>query len=188
MEKGERIALRRDVRVVEIPQGTEATLPEGASVTVVQTLGGNVTVSGGPPHSAPGQLYRVEAEDLDALGVEPKPGRTRAGRALPLAPVDEDRVWQELRTIFDPEIPVNLVELGLIYRMDLAAGAEGKRIEVDMTLTAPGCGMADVLKRDVEKKLAAIPGVEDVQVEVVFDPPWTRDRMSEAAKLTLGMF
>ncbi len=189
LERGERIDLRREVAAIAIPQGSEERLPAGVEATVVQTLGGHVTVSVGPPHGPPGgQLYRIEERDTDALGLEPASREpARGGRALPLAPVTEEQVRDVLRTIYDPEIPVNVVELGLIYRVELVPAPGGERVEVDMTLTAPGCGMADVLRRDVEQKLAALPGVAEAAVQVVFDPPWTRDRMSEGARLALGL-
>jgi probable FeS assembly SUF system protein SufT len=174
------VALSRAVDAVEIPAGTLTTLPAGSPVTITQTLGGNFTVAAGPY----GMLYRINAKDADALG-----------REVPVAPAgdaptstDEEGVRKVLRTIYDPEIPVNIVDLGLVYGVDLAPLPEGgQKVHIQMTLTAPGCGMSGVLKSDAEQKLAALPGVKDVDVEIVWDPPWSRDRMSDAAKLQLGM-
>ena len=167
--------LARDVPAVEIPAGIETSLVEGTPVMITQTLGGNFTVV-----DDYGRLYRIQGRDADALGEEIPP---EAREKDPAKPADEEMLWAELRTIFDPEIPVNVVELGLVYRCEL----QGQEAQIDMTLTAPGCGMSDVLKRDVETKLAALPGVDQVTVEIVWDPPWDMTKMSEAAKLQLGM-
>lgn len=191
------VALSRSVDAVEIPAGTTTTLPTGMGVTITQTLGGNFTVAAGPY----GMLYRIAAKDADALGREPPKAAAPVATAPAAAgpPADEKAVWDVLKTIFDPEIPVNVVDLGLVYAVRLvplpaiqpdsgrAVGADGLRLEIDMTLTAPGCGMAGVLKTDVEAKLAALPAVKEVKVEIVWEPPWSREKMSEAAKLQLGM-
>lgn len=179
------VALSRSVDAVEIPAGTVTTLPTGSPVTITQTLGGNFTVAAGPY----GMLYRIAAKDADALGRtvpvearEPEPG------AAPTV-TDDQAVWKLLRTIYDPEIPVNVVDLGLVYGVTVAPVPEtdGLKVHIQMTLTAPGCGMSGVLKSDAETKVGALPGVKDVDVEIVWDPPWDRDKMSEAAKLQLGM-
>lgn len=179
------VALSRSVDAVEIPAGTTTTLPTGMGVTITQTLGGNFTVAAGPY----GMLYRIAAKDADALGREPPKAAAPVASAPAAAgpPADEKAVWDVLRTIFDPEIPVNVVDLGLVYAVRLVPIADGLRLEIDMTLTAPGCGMAGVLKTDVEAKLAALPAVKEVKVEIVWEPPWSREKMSEAAKLQLGM-
>jgi probable FeS assembly SUF system protein SufT len=179
------VALSRSVDAVEIPAGTTTTLPAGMGVTITQTLGGNFTVAAGPY----GMLYRIAAKDADALGREPPKAAAPVASAPAAAgpPADEKAVWDVLKTIFDPEIPVNVVDLGLVYAVRLVPIADGLRLEIDMTLTAPGCGMAGVLKTDVEAKLAALPAVKEVKVEIVWEPPWSREKMSEAAKLQLGM-
>jgi probable FeS assembly SUF system protein SufT len=129
----------------------------------------------------------VEAKDADAIGQSYDPSQSIAG-ADPDAPYDEARVWDQLRTVYDPEIPVNIVDLGLVYECKSEALPEGgHRVKVKLTMTAPGCGMGDIIKRDAEQKIAAVPGVREAHVEVVFDPPWTMDRMSEAVRLQLGL-
>ena len=179
------VALSRSVDAVEIPAGTTTTLPTGMGVTITQTLGGNFTVAAGPY----GMLYRIAAKDADALGREPPKAAAPVASAPAAAgpPADEKAVWDVLKTIFDPEIPVNVVDLGLVYAVRLVPISDGLRLEIDMTLTVPGCGMAGVLKTDVEAKLAALPAVKEVKVEIVWEPPWSREKMSEAAKLQLGM-
>jgi probable FeS assembly SUF system protein SufT len=135
-----------------------------------------------------GQMYRIDGKDADALGLQ-------AGTGEP-APVDtrefnEQMVWDVLKSVYDPEIPVNIVDLGLIYSCNIAPASEtepdGKRIDIQMSMTAPGCGMGNVLKADVESRLSRLPTVEAVNVEVVFEPPWDMSRMSEAARLQLGL-
>ncbi|MGA7884974.1 MAG: putative Fe-S cluster assembly protein SufT [Acidobacteriaceae bacterium] len=169
------VALKRDCAAVAIPAGTKQVLPAGTSVRVTQAMGGSYTVS------AQGALYRIEAQDADALGVS-----VEAEKGAP-ATFSERMVWDQLKTVYDPEIPVNIVDLGLIYACEIGETEGGeKKIEVQMSLTAPGCGMSDVLKADVEQKLRRLPEVKEVRVQVVFDPPWSPARMSEAAKLQLG--
>lgn len=178
------VALSRAVDAVEIPAGTTVRLPAGSPVTITQTLGGNFTVAGGPY----GMLYRIAARDADALGREVPPEGQAPESGAEGAVTDEQAVWNVLRTIFDPEIPVNIVDLGLVYEVFVTpAVAEGVNIHIQMTLTAPGCGMSGVLKADADQKLGELPGVKDVDVEIVWDPPWDRDKMSDAAKLHLGM-
>jgi probable FeS assembly SUF system protein SufT len=175
----EQITLRRPCEVLEIPSGVRHLLPMGTAVRVSQSLGDSCTVT-----TAQGNRYRVDGRDADALGLAVK---QTASAAQP-GTFTEEAVWGELRTVFDPEIPVNIVDLGLIYSCVIAPLHDsGNRIEIKMTLTAPGCGMAGVLKEDVERKLSHLPGVKEVSVEVVFDPPWEPGRMSEAAKLQLGL-
>jgi probable FeS assembly SUF system protein SufT len=149
-------------------------------VTIAQTLGGHFTVT-----TEDGALLRIADKDADA------PGERAPAAAAPApiieGPFEEERVWEQLRTVFDPEIPVNLVDLGLIYRCQAAPLPEGdQRVEIAMSMTAPGCGMGDVLKEDVRRKVQSVPGVREVQVEVVWDPPWDASRMSDAARLQLG--
>jgi len=169
------VALKRDCAAVAIPAGTKQILPTGTLVRITQAMGGSYTVS------AQGALYRIEAQDADALGAS-----AEAQQHAP-ATFSERMVWDQLKTVYDPEIPVNIVDLGLIYACEIGdTEGGGKKIDVQMSLTAPGCGMSDVLKADVEQKLRRLPEVKDVRVQVVFDPPWSPARMTEAAKLQLG--
>ena len=178
METNTKIKLTRQCPAIGIPNGVPETLPQGSTVRVVQSLGGSYTVT-----DQRGYMFRIDAQDADALGLSPQAGAKPAEQQS----FNEQAVWDQLKTIFDPEIPVNVVELGLIYDCDISDLEQGgKRIDIEMTLTAPGCGMSDVLKADVESKLSRLPGVKEVHVDVVFNPPWTPARMSEAAKLQLG--
>lgn len=183
MIPNERITLSRDCPTVEIPSGTAKVLPSGTSVRLINSRGGSYTVA-----SDMGALYRVDGKDADAIGQTPAAGPEGPASAGPLT---EKTVAAQLRTVFDPEIPVNILDLGLVYACKItplgnAPGATN-RIDVKMTMTAPGCGMANVLKDDVEKKLASLPGVSEVNIEIVFDPPWNQSFMSEAARLQLGL-
>jgi probable FeS assembly SUF system protein SufT len=170
------VTLKRDCAAIAIPAGTSQLLPAGTTVRITQAAGTSYTVS------ASGMLYRIEGTDADALGLSGPAAETHTPPTF-----SERMVWDQLKTVYDPEIPVNIVDLGLIYSCDIADDEQGgKKIDVAMSLTAPGCGMSDVLKADVEKKLARLPEVKEVRVQVVFDPPWSPGRMSEAAKLQLG--
>jgi probable FeS assembly SUF system protein SufT len=155
-------------------------LPAGSLVRISQFLGTGYTVV-----SDIGYMCRIEASDADALGLTPAQTTESAASQ---GPFNDQAVWDQLKTIYDPEIPVNIVELGLIYSCDITSLNDGgKKIDIKMTMTAPGCGMGNVLKADVERKLAGLPEVKEVTVQVVFDPPWHPGRMSEAAKLQLGL-
>lgn len=173
-----RVVLSRDCPATRIPGGEPAVLSAGTAVQITQTLGGHFTVTADTKG-----LFRIAEQDADALGLSrPAPPPPPAQGEF-----EEERVWEELRTVFDPEIPVNLVDLGLIYScrpVPLPGG--GYRVEIEMSMTAPGCGMGDVLKEDVRRKVQALPGVREVRVEVVWEPPWDPGRMSDAAKLQLG--
>ena len=172
------IILARDCEATRIPSGASVVLPAGTRVTITQTLGGNFTVT-----TEDGALLRIADKDADALGA---PAAAAPGPMVE-GPFEEERVWEQLRTVFDPEIPVNLVDLGLIYRCQAVPLPEGgQRVEIAMSMTAPGCGMGDVLKEDVRRKVQSVPGVREVEVEVVWDPPWDAGRMSDAARLQLG--
>jgi probable FeS assembly SUF system protein SufT len=168
--------VHRECRAVRIPEGTPAVLSKGTRVRITQALGNSYTVA-----TERGYLFRVESQDADALGKAP-------GEALaePAEASLEDRIWARLRTCYDPEIPINIVDLGLVYSCELLD--EGRRVEIKMTLTAPGCGMGPVLAKDVQKGIESLPEVETADVEVVFDPPWDQKMMSEAARLELGLF
>lgn len=176
----EPITFERDCEVVLIPDGYAITALVGTRGHITQVLGGNFTVQ-----LDTGRLVRVAAADADAIGREVV---TDAGVPED-AELTEELLWQQLKRIFDPEIPVNVVDLGLIYRVHLTETETGSGwVQVEMTLTAPGCGMGQVLADDVETTMKAIPGVEKVEVDVVFDPPWSPDAMTEEARLELGMF
>ncbi|PJK11343.1 putative Fe-S cluster assembly protein SufT [Lysobacteraceae bacterium NML120232] len=176
----EPVRFERDCPVVLVPSGEEVTLPAGSVGYITQALGGSFTVF------VEGNLMRVAGKDADAIGKEPPPPIE-----LPDNASDEDveqLVWRQLRTIFDPEIPINVVELGLVYEASLHTREDGqRRVDIKMTLTAPGCGMGDILVADVRDKLEMIPTVAEADVELVFDPPWNRSMMSEAARLETGM-
>lgn len=178
---GEPIALKRDVQAVMIPAGNRVIIPEGTAVQVAQSLGGSFTVYLG------GQLARIAGPDADALGEEPL-----KQPELPENATDEDvekLVWDQMKTCFDPEIPIDIVNLGLIYRCELKDAGDGEKIaEIDMTLTAPGCGMGGVIAADVKDKVEAVPRIKEAKVELTFDPPWSQGMMSDEAKLKTGMF
>jgi probable FeS assembly SUF system protein SufT len=171
------VVARADCPARRVPDGTPLTIPKDTFVTITQALGGNYTVTYN------GQMVRVDGTDAEALGLEPE--------LLSFAePTDdqirEGQVWEALKTVYDPEIPVDLVNLGLIYRV--AVDQQAHKVTIEMTLTAPGCGMGPVLVGDVEYRVKLVPNVDEVKVDLVFDPPWQRDMMSEEAQLETGMF
>ncbi|MEZ4241643.1 MAG: iron-sulfur cluster assembly protein [Myxococcota bacterium] len=180
MREPEEVTFSRETVVVLIPDGVTQALPEGTRGWVMQVLGGATTVQ-----LETRRLVRVAAEDADAIGREVE--QHEVDDDGPLTP---ERVWDALRTCYDPEIPLNIVELGLIYELKLLEPEEGEGVDIEvvMTLTAPGCGMGQVLADDVQAKLVALPGVHEVRVELTFDPPWGPERMSEEGRLELGMF
>jgi probable FeS assembly SUF system protein SufT len=176
----EPVSLTRDVSAVIIPAGEVVTLREGTTGFVTQALGGSFTVY------VEGNLFRIAGTDADAIGKEPV-----EPPSIPENATDKDIeevIWQQLRTCYDPEIPINIVDLGLVYRCDVTRTPDGQRsVSVDMTLTAPGCGMGEILVQDAQEKIAIIPTVADVRVELVFDPPWNQSMMSDEARLQTGM-
>ena len=177
----EPVRFERDCEVVMVPQGETVTLPAGSVGYITQALGGSWTVF------VEGNLFRVAGRDADAIGKEP-PEPLQLPDGADDAAV-EQLVWKQLRTCFDPEIPINVVDLGLVYEATVRAADDGRRsVDVKMTLTAPGCGMGEILVDDVRNKLEQIPTVAEADVELVFDPPWGRHMMSEAARLETGMF
>ncbi|GGK00498.1 putative Fe-S cluster assembly protein SufT [Luteimonas terricola] len=177
----EPVRLERDCAAVLVPQGDEVTLPAGSIGYITQALGGSFTVF------IEGNLFRIAGRDADAIGKEP-PQALELDEGADDAAV-ERLVWSQMRTCFDPEIPINIVDLGLVYEANVTHRDDGQRlVEVRMTLTAPGCGMGDILVDDVRSKIEMIPTVVEADVELVFDPPWTRHMMSEAARLETGMF
>jgi len=182
MRGGIEVVVSRDVKAIVIPDGTESMVKEGNHAYITQVLGGMFTIE-----TEEGYLMRIDGKDADALG-QPVPDERRSIDAEEVLKKGmEVCVNEQLKTCYDPEIPVNIVDLGLIYDTDIRKENEEYLIRIEMTLTAPGCGMGEVLKSDVEKKLRDIPHVKDVLVDLVFDPPWESAKMTDAAKLTLGL-
>lgn len=185
MQENTEFILSRDCEVIQIPSGNKITIPGGTPGVITQTLGGSYTIA-----TYQG-LARVSEKDLDALGLE-KPQQTD-GTAKPSGSsngtVDEKAVWDQLRQCFDPEIPVNIVDLGLVYDcvLEWIPADNAYRIQVKMTLTAPGCGMGPAIVQDVRDKLFTLKEIIEADVALVFDPPWNQGMMSEAAQLQLGM-
>ncbi len=178
MHSREPVTLARDCRAIQIPEGLPTILPGGARVLITQQLGGSFTVM-----TDHGGLYRIDEHDGEALGRE----APRRDAVLDDNDIStEDKVWSQLKKCFDPEIPVNVVDLGLIYSCELDETEYGIDADITMTLTAPGCGMGPVLAQDVKTRVEEIEGVHQARVEVVFDPPWNQNMMSEAARLELG--
>ena len=178
--QNEPVTFTRDCPAVLIPAGEKVTLPEGSRGFMTQALGGSFTVY------IEGNLFRIAGRDGDAIGKAPLTGPEVAEDATEAE--IESAVWQQLRTCYDPEIPINIVELGLVYECKLERAETGKRIvKVRMTLTAPDCGMGDILAQDVREKIEIIPTVERADVELVFDPPWNQSMMSEEARLEAGL-
>ena len=185
MDENKPIILNRDCDAILIPVGTPLNLSEGTGVLVTQALGGSYTVN------VNGNLARIDAKNADALGfdVENSTVADTKKEIIGDGTVNEQSVWDKLKTCYDPEIPINIVELGLIYQCDITPlGADGNQIDITMTLTSPGCGMGDYLADDIRSKILALPNVAKVNVDVTFEPPWSYDMMSEAAKLETGMF
>jgi probable FeS assembly SUF system protein SufT len=173
-----RVKLSRECEVIEIPSGVRRNLPAESEVRVLQFLGSSYTIS------SDYGMFRIDAKDADAMGLTPP---APSSEEQPKQEFSEKLIWDQLKTVYDPEIPVNIADLGLIYACDISAIDGGEhRIDIKMSMTAPGCGMGNVLKSDVESKLAGLPTVKEVNVELVFDPPWGPTRMSEAARLQLG--
>jgi probable FeS assembly SUF system protein SufT len=177
LKTGENVVLSRDILGMQIPSGIPHPIAAGTNLRLTQALGGSYTVM-----TDQGYLLRIDAKDADAIGITPEEVTAAGSQEF-----NEDLVWNQLRTIYDPEIPVNVVDLGLIYGCDIQSVPEGHQIDIKMTMTAPGCGMADVLKADVQRRLSALPSVSAVNVEVVFEPQWHPGRMSEGARLQLGL-
>jgi probable FeS assembly SUF system protein SufT len=180
MGASEPITLSRACEVIEIPSGVQVILPADSVVRIMQSLGSGYTVA-----TDRGYMCRVDAKDADALGIANQVGAQPP--AVQELVFSEGMVWDELKTVYDPEIPVNIVDLGLVYSCVIAPLEQGgNRVHIKMSMTAPGCGMGNVLKADVESKVSRLPSVKEVDVEVVFDPPWHPGLMSDAAKLHLG--
>ncbi len=175
------VELTRDCEATQIPAGMTTTLPAGTPVDITQTLGGSYTV-----HAMGGGLFRIAAKDADALGLQP--GAEAAQTPATSGPVDEKTVWETLRNCYDPEIPVNIVDLGLVYDMRIESRPSGQSaVSVKMTLTAPGCGMGGAIAGDAQQKLLGLPGVEEANVEIVWDPPWHHAMINEQGRKILGL-
>ena len=176
------VIVSRDIDATMIPAGTPVQIPQGTEVTITQALGGTYTVMG------PGLMARVSGKDADAIGfAKDEPLKVTTPPEY-TGPVKVDDVWEQLKSCYDPEIPVNIVDLGLVYDCQVTPLPEGgNRVDVKMTLTAPGCGMGGVIASDAEQKIRDVPGVADVHVEVVWDPIWNQSMMSDAARLQLGL-
>jgi probable FeS assembly SUF system protein SufT len=179
------ISLTRDVEAIQIPSGLTKKLHKGTPVILTQALGGTYTVV--VENSA--GLFRILAEDADSLGKAPAPESKNGATPAPSGgPLNEDDLWAQLKTCYDPEIPVNIVDLGLIYSLEIKPqDGGGNLVEVKMTLTAPGCGMGPSIASDAQRKILTVPGVTDAQVDVVWDPPWSAERISQDGKAKLGM-
>jgi probable FeS assembly SUF system protein SufT len=177
------ILLTRDVEAAVVPVGTRVTLRQGERAYITQSLGGTYTVV------VNGNMFRIEGRDADALGLEVAPRPASPARTAP-ASVEalEAEVWSQLKNCYDPEIPVNVVDLGLIYDCKLSPMGEGSyKADVKMTLTAPGCGMGPVIAQEVQTRLMNVGGIDEANVELVWDPPWSQAMMTEAARLQLGL-
>lgn len=179
-ESNTAVTFLRDCEVALVPSGETGIIHKGSEGEITQALGGSYTVN------LWASLFRIDGSNADAIGREPEPPPM-----LPDLATDEDvekTVWDQLRLCYDPEIPVNVVELGLVYECDIQKLAEDRRrVHIRMTLTAPSCGMGDILAYDVKTKVSRVPTVEEAEIEIVLDPPWTQDMMSEAAQLETGM-
>jgi probable FeS assembly SUF system protein SufT len=174
--------LLRDCPATRIPSGEAITLAKGANVFITQALGGSFTVG------TDQGLARIADADADALGLEPAQKKPDASTANIEGPVDEKAVWDQLRTCYDPEIPVNIVDLGLVYDCTITPRAsEGALVNVKMTLTAPGCGMGPTIAAEAKSKVLGVPGVGDAEVDLVWDPPWNQAMISEVGKMKLGL-
>lgn len=172
--------LKRDCEAILIPAGTKITIPAGTRVTITQALGGSYTVN------IQGNLARIDGKDADALGLTPTVTGDDSGAGA--GPVDEEKVWDVLKTCYDPEIPTNIVDLGLVYECRITPlDGGGNRVSIKMTLTAPGCGMGPFIVEDVRNKVLTVPNVTEANIELVFDPPWDQSMMSDEAKLRTGM-
>lgn len=181
MNSSEPIALTRDVEAAVIPVGSVVTLQKGEQAYITQSLGGSYTVI------VNGNMFRIDGKDADALGLQQQTKAASTGAPVTQENLEKE-IWNQLRSCYDPEIPVNIVDLGLVYDCHLTPlSASNYKVDVKMTLTAPGCGMGPMLAQDVQNRLLGLEGVDDVGVELVWEPPWNQAMMSEAAKLQLGL-
>jgi probable FeS assembly SUF system protein SufT len=178
----ERILLSRELEAIQIPSGDSIRLPAGLEVFITQRLGGSYTVA------TSSGLARISADDADALGIDHAAEHQRSADAATLknAPLEE-QVWAQLKNVYDPEIPVDIVNLGLVYDCTVTRTGEQTLVAVKMTLTAPGCGMGPVIAADAQSRLMTIDGIDDARVELVWDPPWNQEMISEEGRMKLGM-
>jgi len=183
MNMREEVTFSRNAEGIMIPSGERVLIPDGSHATITQSLGGSYTLI-----TERGLMVRVSGREVEAIGKTPQDvPDVKAGEEVTPEKL-EQLVWDQLKTCYDPEIPVNIVDLGLVYLCEVQpADGGGQNVKIKMTLTAPGCGMGPVLAHDVKGKIEALPGVKSAEVEVVFDPVWDRSMMSDAAKLQLGM-
>ncbi len=172
----------RDIPATIVPYGDQVTIPQGTVVTITHRLGGNFTVTWS------GGMAQINGVHADAIGEEAA-APSKVAAADHDGPPTEESIWEALRGVFDPEIPVNIVDLGLIYNLNIEEGDADDtwNVRVDMTLTAPGCGMGPVIAQDAKMKIETVPGVSEATVEIVWDPPWHQDMISEAGKMELGL-
>jgi probable FeS assembly SUF system protein SufT len=178
----EEVSLTREVDAIQIPSGDTVTLPSGTPVVITQTLGGTYTVA------TSSGLARISASDADALGIDENEKKEKQEEADRLADASlEEQVWHQMKQVFDPEIPVDIVNLGLVYDCILTETDDGTDVEVKMTLTAPGCGMGPVIAADAQARIMSLSEVNEAKVELVWDPPWNQDMISEEGKMKLGM-
>jgi len=176
------IITNREVHAVQIPSGDPFTLPAGTAVIITQTLGGSYTVA------TQSGLARISSDDADALGIDPnEKASTSSGDALPEGASQEDQVWHQLKQVFDPEIPVDIVNLGLVYDCTISEKDGVNTADIKMTLTAPGCGMGPVIAADAQARVLTIDGIEEANVDLVWDPAWNQDMISEEGRMKLGM-
>ena len=177
----ETITVERDCDAILIPSGDPIKLIKGTHVRITQALGGDYTLF------VNGNLVKISGLDSDAIGMKQEITKKSELNPKPGEPIQEKSIWEQLRTVYDPEIPVNIVELGLVYDLEITPKENGDFVHVKMTLTAPGCGMGPAIAQDAEQKIRILPGVIDVMVEIVWEPLWDRNMMSDEAKLQLGM-
>jgi probable FeS assembly SUF system protein SufT len=176
------VELKRDCEVVQIPHGTAVVLPKGTTADITQTLGGSYTIH------AQGGLFRVANKDADALGLQVSPTTGTVSESTVSGELTEQQIWDTLRTCYDPEIPVNIVDLGLVYDMQMKKlPSANQAVDVKMTLTAPGCGMGPSIAGDAQQKLLMLDGVEEARVEIVWDPPWHQSMITPEGRRILGL-
>jgi probable FeS assembly SUF system protein SufT len=176
------ITLTRDCKVILIPSGEESSLPQGSPVIITQSLGGTYTVA------TQTGLARIAEADADALGIEAKKEQAMPASSVSSGEAKEDDVWAQLKNVYDPEIPVNIVDLGLVYDLAVARNETGgTTVHVKMTLTAPGCGMGPTIAADARSRILTLPGVESAEVELVWSPPWNQGMITEAGRMKLGL-
>jgi probable FeS assembly SUF system protein SufT len=180
MSDNHEIELEKDCEAIQIPAGLKTTIRAGTRVIITQNLGGSYTIA------CDYGLFRISEENAGALGLKPRTSLEKSEKAG--EQVDEEEVWDQLRTVYDPESPVNIVDLGLVYDCQIVTSQDfGTSVEVKMTLTAPGCGMGPAIAQDARSRILTIPGVDEADVELVWDPPWNQHMISEAGKMKLGL-